>query len=256
MVSTNFVGQNVQVFKQCFPKSVIEEEGIPMNIPVEYIFTVWWKNTDPNKGNDSYMNVVYTLTYVDQIIPDLTATQNPVDLQGSVTLDASGTKFAATDSGQGIAFKWICPDIFQAYCKEWDGSPVMKIQPQVFKNAGGIEGKEYDFTIETFSLNIGDRPVQSAQIFEKTLTITWANVQIPDFTLITPSRILVTKDNEIQIKLRNYRASDKGLKYTYTILPAEKVDPAKLELNSDNTILFIKEGALQWDQAYTLSVKI
>ena len=52
----------------------------------------------------------------------------------------------------------------------------MNIPPQVFKNAGGIEGKEYDFTIETFSLNIGDRPMLSEQIFEKTLTVTWANV--------------------------------------------------------------------------------
>lgn len=98
-----------QRFKPCFPKSVISENGLPMNIPVEYIFTVYWKNKDGNNGNDSYMSVVYTVTYVDQIEPSLEASSNPVDVQKTVTLDASDSQFAESKSTAGIMYRWKCP---------------------------------------------------------------------------------------------------------------------------------------------------
>ena len=166
----------MQRFKQCFPPEVITDGGIPMNIPVEYIFTVYWKNTDKVKGADSYMNMVYTLTYVDQINPELKVSQNPIDVRTTVTFNATESKFASTGDNKGIVYKWICPDIFQGFCDEWDGSPVMEITPQAFNTFGGIENRDYDFTIETFSINIGDRPELEEQIFKKKVTVRWANI--------------------------------------------------------------------------------
>ena len=92
-----------------------------MNIPVEYIFTVYWKNTDETAGSNSYMNMVYTVTYIDQITPELEANHNPVNVDTTLILDASSSVFSGTTKKEGIMFKWICPDIFMSYCEEWDG---------------------------------------------------------------------------------------------------------------------------------------
>ena len=182
---------------------MISEDGLPMNIPVEYIFTVYWKNQDKKKGNDSYMSIVYTVTYVDQIDPELVSSfsDKNVDVQKTVTLDASGSKFAESKRTEGIMYRWKCPDIFQTYCDEFEGVPLLAISPQVFNTYGGVEQVDYEFTVETFSLLIGGEPTESQQVFSKSLNLRWGNVQKPIFTIIPPKQVLVTKDNEIQLRL-------------------------------------------------------
>ena len=253
----NLTTHNEQKFEPCFPSSLIQDEKIPMNIPVEYIFTVYWKDTDERDiGNDSYMNMVYTVTYIDQITPELEANKNPVDVETTLTLDASESKFSQSKKKEGIMFKWICPDIFASYCEEWDGQPFLSINKDIFNTYGGVEGDEYQFTIETFSLNIGDRPMFDSQIFTKTVRVVWANIQRPKFTLVTPENILVTQNNEIQIILENYRHSDPVLEYRYELSPVDRVDLDMLEWSADKSVLFINQGAIQFQTTYFLKVTI
>ena len=200
---------------------------LPMNVPVEYIFTVFWKSLEPEKGLDSYMSVVYHVTYVDEITPALSASSSVIDVKAqTVEFDARETVFTASQSKKGIIFRWKCPDIFQDYCDEWEGSPTMAIPPQVFKTYGGEENVDYTFTIHTYTMMIGGEPTMSAQVFSKSVSIRWAQVQKPVFSIAlqkyddnTPDVVFVTKRNEFVIDLENYRSSDPILEFSYTINP-------------------------------------
>ena len=78
-----------------------------------YIFSVYWKDVDERElGSDSYMNVAYTVTVIEEITPMLEASAQIVDVENTLTLDASESYFTRSESKEGIMFKWICPDIF------------------------------------------------------------------------------------------------------------------------------------------------
>jgi hypothetical protein len=87
-----------------------------MNIPINFIFTVYWANTDLRDGKNSYMNIVYTVTLVDEIAVEVTASMNPADVARTLTLDAQSTTFAQSGSSEGIMFRWKCPSMMQEYC--------------------------------------------------------------------------------------------------------------------------------------------
>jgi hypothetical protein len=102
----------------------------------------------------------------------------------------------ATNSVKGITYRWKCPEIFQDYCDEWIGSPILVISSDAFKAYGGEEFLSYTFTVETYSLMIGGPPSSDAQIFSKSTSIQWAKVQKPDFTIKGDDTALVTQRNE------------------------------------------------------------
>ena len=92
----NLTTQNLQKFEPCFPNSLIQSGEFPMNTPINFIFYVYWKNLDERIGANSYMNVAYTVTLVDQIIPEIKASSNPADVESTLIFDASESKFALT----------------------------------------------------------------------------------------------------------------------------------------------------------------
>ena len=67
-----------------------------MNIPVNFIFSVFWKpnsQTASEKGN-AYMDIVYTVTYSHAIKANLTANAKVIDRNATtLRLDASNSKF-------------------------------------------------------------------------------------------------------------------------------------------------------------------
>ena len=80
----------------------------------------------------------------------------------------------------------------QEYCDAFEGQPMLAISSETFKNSGLVEETLYDFTVETFSLNIGGDPSDEVQIFSKMIQIEWDNVKQPVFSLETPDSMLVT----------------------------------------------------------------
>lgn len=156
------------------------DDLLPMNIPVEYIFTVFWRSLEPEKGKSSYMSVIYHVTYVDEITPSIVLQgkeENVIDvMQETAIFDASASAFTATQRTEGLIYRWNCPDIFQEYCEEFEGVEILAITPEVFTSYGGEENTEYTFTIETYTMMIGGDPTMEAQVFSESLVVRWAQV--------------------------------------------------------------------------------
>lgn len=79
---------------------------------MNFIFTVFWESSETGHKDPSYMSVVYDVLLVDHISPSLKASQTLVDLDSTVTLDASDSKFTLSEQKAGLYYKWTCPDIF------------------------------------------------------------------------------------------------------------------------------------------------
>ena len=107
------------------------------------------------------MNIVYTVTLVDEIEPEIEPSNNPADVSQTLILDARETKFARSGSKRGIMYRWVCPSMLQEYCDDFYGSNILAISSDTFKNSGLVEENLYTFTLETFSLNIGSNPTDS-----------------------------------------------------------------------------------------------
>ena len=126
------------------------------------------------------MSVVYDVLLVDHITPSLKASQTLVDLDSTVTLDASESQFTLSKQKAGLYYKWTCPDIFEDFCAQWDSSPVLAITPQLFKTLGGSESTLYTFVVKVSSLLAGQNPTQT-QTFTASRRLRWINLQKPDF---------------------------------------------------------------------------
>lgn len=96
-----------------------------MNQPVNLVFGAYWStDRDPTRGL-SYINNVYQVIVVDEIIVDLYTPSNLVDLETSLWLYANGTSYASTGSQSGLYFRWLCPEEFQSVCDQFEGLPIM-----------------------------------------------------------------------------------------------------------------------------------
>lgn len=69
-------------------------------------------------------------------------------------------------------FRWNCPNVFQDYCKDWHGSPVLEFTPGAFARYGGKILTPYTFFVETWSLQAGENPPTDSVFTAKT-TVTW-----------------------------------------------------------------------------------
>ena len=85
------------------------------------------------------------MTVVEEIIVDLYTPSNLVDLATSLMLYANGTTYASTGSQSGLYFRWVCPEIFQTVCDEFEGLPIMELTPEAFEANGGRPLIPYDF---------------------------------------------------------------------------------------------------------------
>ena len=77
-------------------------------------------------------------------------------------------------------YKWKCPEPFTTYCDGWDGSPILEITPGTFRNLGGKMLQDYEFTVQTWSIESGNVP---AEVFESSVSVQWKILQAPEFAL-------------------------------------------------------------------------
>ena len=56
-----------------------------------------------------------------------------VDVNDTVTFDASGSMFSQSQSKAGLLFRWVCPESLQIYCDLFLYQSKLEIHAQAFK---------------------------------------------------------------------------------------------------------------------------
>ena len=247
-----------QQFNLCFQGADIAAGALPMDVPVNFIFSVFWKpngQTASDRGT-AYMNIVYTVNYQTAIKANLTAPKEEFDVDDSAVFDARQSAFRVSEDRAGIMYKWKCPEPFTAYCHGWEGSPILEITPGTFRNLGGKMLHDYVFTVQTWSIESGNVP---ADVFESSVIAQWKILQAPVFGLTImgeDQRMYVTRPSEIQIPMVNYRNTYEFLEFDWELTPAGSFNASKISMSSDKSAFLFEPGALEFGVKYTLNVTI
>ena len=106
---------------------------MPKNIPVNFIFSVFWKPNSQTESDKpiSFMSTVYTVTYTRAIQPKITEIEKVIDKDDkTLVLDGSTSVFLNAEAlglrkVGGIVYNWICEEPFAEYCQSWNNSPVV-----------------------------------------------------------------------------------------------------------------------------------
>ena len=202
------------------------------------------------------MNIVYTVNYQQGIRANVTASKEEFDVDDSAVFDARASAFRVSESRAGIMYKWKCPEPFTGYCDGWDGSPVLEIPPATFRNLGGKMLQDYEFTVQTWSIESGNVP---PEVFESSVSVQWKILQAPIFDLTImgeEQRMYVTRPSEIQIPMVNYRNTYEFLEFDWALTPAGSFNASRISMSSDRSAFLFEPGALEFGVKYTLNVTI
>ena len=89
------------------------------------------------------------------------------------------------------------------------------------------------------------------------VTITWYDFEAPSITLNTPDVVLATAASSFNIEISNYDVSaSTDLSITWTLDPVAKNEEETVSISDYDTVLDFNVGALEYNSAYELEVKV
>ena len=131
----------------------------------------------------------------------------------------------------GLLFSWECPGNFTSFC-EGNTKKTVEITFSQFESMTNITyNVNHTFTvhIQRISSDGGDEP-----IFTTSINIKWVEVAKPLFTLVSlESLVLAGQDNEFEILMKNYVATNPNLKYTWISTPDSNSPATLSEFSTD-----------------------
>ena len=166
-------------FKVNIPASLQNDAKMIKNIPIEMIFTVFWK-IEGEEDSYAYMSVIYRVTFISEITIDLKrldradkpidfdlTKQNQVNINDDkdLILSVESSKFAgASGSGYaGLTFRWECAvegenviETLIDYCQRWKGSSVLQITSEMFNGQTGWIDKNIKIKVIASSIETSE----------------------------------------------------------------------------------------------------
>eukprot|EP00347_Sterkiella_histriomuscorum_P002273 403368790 len=200
---------------------------LDVNIIVQVGFNISDNSTGQNVTSLAYQNLVYSVKFVSKITPSIRLSQhdsNNILLGETIRLlanDSFQTVGGSNSIKNGLSYAWSCPQIFKQLCQQKLNDRYLEITSNETQKYGVQFDVPYQFNVTVWKSS------HSNSFYNKTTSveIQWQNILRPDFVIqpMTNTGPQISKENQINVILKNYNIDAENLKFEIIIRPQIQV---------------------------------